>query len=1197
MVLRGPDLHSSRSPLDRKLYRTLLLPNGIECLLVQDTMAMHQQQDDESYDDDSDEGSSSCDSGDSDQDSKEENTGFQDGGGTGIRDAAVAVVVGAGSLMDPLHCQGVAHFLEHLLFMGSEKYPDENEYEEYVAKHGGSDNAWTDWECTNYHFRIAQPYLFGALDRLAQFFIAPLLLEDCVDRELRAVESEFQLQKNNDSSRLDQLRCSTFDKTHPFCRFSWGNYKSIHHIPHLQGIDKMKELRAFYNRYYYGANMRVVVIGAYSLDVLEQKIVESFGPVPALPRDNLDNANLPVDSSKIGKEFLSGQYRSPFRNAGMPWTGPPKIFRLVPVKERYTLSISWPLPPQLHHWQTKPTDFLAHLLGHEASGSIFAYVREKSWATSLVAGVEDDGHTSSHSLFSVTFTLSREGMEHHWKDLIGITYQYIGMLKQYKGNWPEWIHQELKTIQEVSYMYADEQDPEEFVEEMAENMAPHYLMPMERILDGFSLLFAFDGGEIDELLQLLTPERARIDIVSSFFGASTDYDTSVEENSLEIIPSCILVEEERDFFDKNSSTPQLEPMFGASFWCHKVPDCLIADWLAKSESGSPESLLHLPSQNKFVPDSYELKERPRDDADHPLNGACIKVCIPVGKSKQWFPATVLRFDQTKNSLLLSYEDQDERWHTIDGVIPWEMKPDFAGTFDQKRTKFRLISLSRYQSISEQNSNGNSFDHLPQFPSIPPATNPSRLPKLTYDDSLLKMWFLQDRVFNRPIAEFRFQVICQHANVDPLYRACADLLVELCLDACVETTYLACVAELGCTIEATDYGFYFRYHGFDNKLMELFKATFPLLLDFRELSPDLPSKFSHSRFESCKEMVLRRYHNSDMTVSKMSSSVRLRTLRMNSWSPDQKAVTLRDVEVGTFREVVSHVLSKFSIECLLHGNVDKDECISTRKSILDLVNDGGKPCGLPRKQYPTHSVLRLPQSDTIYEMRLPSKDPSDPNTSVEVYFQVGKESIRDRVLMELLLFMMDEPFYAEVRTKDQFGYNVHCNDRWTYGIVGCIFKIVTNVKSAAESVNRIDKFLDDFRKQLVSMNERDYKEHLIGLATQKLDAFNSLSETTDAYWGELRDGRFAWESHRDEAEVLKDISKIEAIAAFDRWLCPGKLRRAMAIQIIGRGTKNGSEVIPDLKSEEHLLERYTEEINCTKTYCKKEIWGRVNSKLF
>lgn len=58
--------------------------------------------------------------------------------------AAAALAVGVGSFSDPQQLQGLAHYLEHMLFMGSEKYPDENEYDAFLNKHGGGSNAYTE---------------------------------------------------------------------------------------------------------------------------------------------------------------------------------------------------------------------------------------------------------------------------------------------------------------------------------------------------------------------------------------------------------------------------------------------------------------------------------------------------------------------------------------------------------------------------------------------------------------------------------------------------------------------------------------------------------------------------------------------------------------------------------------------------------------------------------------------------------------------------------------------------------------------------------------------------------------------------------------------------------------------------------------------------------------------------------------------
>ena len=265
-VVEGPDLNGSRSPFDKKSYRQILLPNGLRVVLVSDTVAMTQaynlggiideddedfsdeDEDDEDNENDNDDMEVDNDGPEDDDDDEEEEEDEEEGG---LRNAAAAMIVGVGSLYDPSECQGMAHFLEHLLFMGSEKYPEENSYDAYMSKHGGHDNAYTENEHTVYHFEIPQEQLAGALDLFAQFFVAPLLKESSVDRELKAIESEFMLAKNSDCSRTSQLMAYTNGRSfeeHPASKFGWGNWHSLKTLPEKNGVEPLKMLRKFYDK-------------------------------------------------------------------------------------------------------------------------------------------------------------------------------------------------------------------------------------------------------------------------------------------------------------------------------------------------------------------------------------------------------------------------------------------------------------------------------------------------------------------------------------------------------------------------------------------------------------------------------------------------------------------------------------------------------------------------------------------------------------------------------------------------------------------------------------------------------------------------------------------------------------------------------------------------------------------------------------
>ena len=140
--------------------------------------------------------------------------------------SAAALVVKAGSFHEPPECHGLAHFCEHMLFMGSKKYPDENHFSSFVSCHGGATNACTDDEYTKYIFSIKADKLHEGLDIWAQFFIDPIMGENAVDRELCAVNSEFEMSSKHDGTRLNHVRKETvMVPHHPMSRFNWGNTK------------------------------------------------------------------------------------------------------------------------------------------------------------------------------------------------------------------------------------------------------------------------------------------------------------------------------------------------------------------------------------------------------------------------------------------------------------------------------------------------------------------------------------------------------------------------------------------------------------------------------------------------------------------------------------------------------------------------------------------------------------------------------------------------------------------------------------------------------------------------------------------------------------------------------------------------------------------------------------------------------------
>jgi insulysin len=141
--------------------------------------------------------------------------------------AAASLDVAVGHLYDPDDMPGLAHFCEHLLFMGTDQYPKENDYAEFLAKNNGSSNAYTSTSNTNYYFNVSTSALAPTLSRFSAFFHSPLFSPSCTVRELNAVDSEHKKNHQSDPWRIFQLNKHLSRPGHVWSKFGSGNKDTL----------------------------------------------------------------------------------------------------------------------------------------------------------------------------------------------------------------------------------------------------------------------------------------------------------------------------------------------------------------------------------------------------------------------------------------------------------------------------------------------------------------------------------------------------------------------------------------------------------------------------------------------------------------------------------------------------------------------------------------------------------------------------------------------------------------------------------------------------------------------------------------------------------------------------------------------------------------------------------------------------------
>ncbi|CAA20142.1 Metallopeptidase [Schizosaccharomyces pombe] len=391
--------------------------------------------------------------------------------------ASAAIDVHIGSQSNPRELLGLAHFCEHLLFMGTKKYPDENEYRKYLESHNGISNAYTASNNTNYYFEVSHDALYGALDRFAQFFIDPLFLEECKDREIRAVDSEHCKNLQSDSWRFWRLYSVLSNPKSVFSKFNTGNIETLGDVPKELGLDVRQELLKFYDKYYSANIMKLVIIGREPLDVLQDWAAELFSPIK--------NKAVPIPKFP-DPPYTDNEVR--------------KICYVKPVKNLRRLDIVFPIPGQYHKYKCRPAEYVCHLLGHEGEGSYLAYLKSLGLATSLIAF--NVSITEDADIIVVSTFLTEEGLTDYQR-VIKILFEYIRLLDQTNAH--KFLFEETRIMSEAQFKTRQKTPAYQYAHVVASKLQREY--PRDKVLYYSSVLTEFDPKGIQEVVESLRPNN------------------------------------------------------------------------------------------------------------------------------------------------------------------------------------------------------------------------------------------------------------------------------------------------------------------------------------------------------------------------------------------------------------------------------------------------------------------------------------------------------------------------------------------------------------------------------------------------------------------------------------------------------------------------------------------------------------------
>jgi len=460
-----------------------------------------------------------------------------------------------GSWQNPDDALGLAHFNEHMVFMGTKKYPKPSSFDTFLTENGAqSSNAATGSAVTQYAFSVDHEAFPEALDRFGDMFAQPLMTNEGLKKEIHAVNQEYEMHKDDDGWRSLFVDKAVSNQKHPYSRFSIGTLKTLGKVDH-------KKIKAFYEKYYSANLMSAMIYTVLPLDEATKLVNEKFGQIP----------NRHLKETHINMNLLDTKMEK-------------KAVWQKTIKTSYGITLKWELPEELsqhHHENTRAAvgRLVGHVLNYQGENSLFTELRDQKLAHSMSAGDTDKGFDAS--LFEIDVSLTPKGHK-QWHKVVGLIFEALAKLK--KEGVPERIFDTVKTNDLIGWQWQwRTSDVFNAAMDGASNLA-HTLNFAEYPWAG-DIIQDYKKDKINALLAVLKPDTMHVHLKAPEFPEELK-DAKVNE----------------------------EPYYHTQWKIGDIDQKLIEEW----KGAKPAEFLTIPAANKYLAKKLAVTPKEEMEATPPV---------------------------------------------------------------------------------------------------------------------------------------------------------------------------------------------------------------------------------------------------------------------------------------------------------------------------------------------------------------------------------------------------------------------------------------------------------------------------------------------------------------------------------------------------------------------------------------------------
>eukprot|EP00927_Polykrikos_kofoidii_P056578 TRINITY_DN5067_c0_g1_i1.p1 TRINITY_DN5067_c0_g1~~TRINITY_DN5067_c0_g1_i1.p1 ORF type:complete len:1197 (-),score=218.72 TRINITY_DN5067_c0_g1_i1:53-3643(-) len=406
---------------------------------------------------------------------------------TSTTQAAYSVGVDAGSLDDPEELPGLAHFCEHMLFLGTKKYPEPSGFDKFIGEAGGYNNAYTAEEHTVYYAEVAVSSADETLSRFADFFRAPLFNETYVAKEVQAIDSEHAKNVQDQDRRVFEIFSSLTNPKSPLNMFGTGNVETLETRPKQKGLDPVAELKAWFKAHYCPSRMRLATFGPQSLDQQLMGASKEFGDIPA-------------GSPECQKPRRSWADPPPWTKAQLG-----KLIAIQGITPQSEMWIHFPLPDLQAYFKSNPVHYMNYVISYGGERSLSRLLQD---SLGVIGRLSFIGYGGSYGYDLFVVVRLTEAGRSHYEQVLDVIFAYLAKLSSVGVD--ESLYTSLANVSKLEWNWSAAEKPANTVSGLAESM---FSLPPKDLLSGNSRIDEVNTTLVQSLLKLMRPGNMNIAVV------------------------------------------------------------------------------------------------------------------------------------------------------------------------------------------------------------------------------------------------------------------------------------------------------------------------------------------------------------------------------------------------------------------------------------------------------------------------------------------------------------------------------------------------------------------------------------------------------------------------------------------------------------------------------------------------------------